>query len=421
MILAGAAILGLALVLSTQFAAGTQRGPGLPALLLLVAAIAAVLLLLTHWINSRWQSRVPSSEPKPGGASSDSTVMSAPPGAPKLDPAATARWLDVPLEKTPATATHAVGVTGIDSERSSFDPDQPGDDLAAHGYRRLDGHEDAVWSVALTGDGHMAASGSMDGTVRIWDLASLHERHVLRGHRSGVTAVAISGDSRRLASASLDGTVRLWDVQSGECLWVSGPPPGPLFAVAFAGDALLFAGEDGTIHRRSTADGREIGSFEGPGGRVNALAVSPDGLRCAAGTATGRLHEYDSHSGRLASRRLDLPDHAVRCVGYSPDGECLAAGSENGFVTIWGQSRWPSSVVRAHSDWVRGLAFGPRDLLTVGDDEFIREWLAGDTWEPGRSARTADESLLAVVQAGGVVAMGSDSGAVYVRPGGPAT
>jgi WD40 repeat protein len=41
---------------------------------------------------------------------------------------------------------------------------------------------------------------------------------MLSGHGGEVTAVSWSPDGTRVASGSLDGTVRLWDARSGSCV-----------------------------------------------------------------------------------------------------------------------------------------------------------------------------------------------------------
>jgi WD40 repeat protein len=61
------------------------------------------------------------------------------------------------------------------------------------------------------------ASGSGDGTARLWDLRAKDPAAnpvVLRDHDSGVTAVAISADSRWVVTASDDGMVLLWDLRT---------------------------------------------------------------------------------------------------------------------------------------------------------------------------------------------------------------
>ncbi|MBI2933925.1 MAG: hypothetical protein HYY16_19950 [Planctomycetes bacterium] len=52
----------------------------------------------------------------------------------------------------------------------------------------LKGHEKDVTSVAFAPDGKLLASGSYDGTVRLWDLATGKEVRQLKGVR-GVCGV----------------------------------------------------------------------------------------------------------------------------------------------------------------------------------------------------------------------------------------
>lgn len=104
----------------------------------------------------------------------------------------------------------------------------------------LEGHQHAVWAVALTGDGR-AVSASSDGTLRVWDLESGDELAVLTGHRDAVRAVARTGDGR-VVSASWDGTLRVWDLETRRVVvtaWLDG-------ARALAeSDGCLLVGDEG--------------------------------------------------------------------------------------------------------------------------------------------------------------------------------
>lgn len=74
-------------------------------------------------------------------------------------------------------------------------------------------HDGAVTAVAFSPDGKTLASGNVDNTIILWDIASRQPiDQPLTGHSNLVSSVAFSPDGKTLASGSEDKTIILCDV-----------------------------------------------------------------------------------------------------------------------------------------------------------------------------------------------------------------
>jgi WD40 repeat protein len=71
-------------------------------------------------------------------------------------------------------------------------------------------------SIAFSPEGKILTSGSIDGTIILWDITDLNLPSQigvpLTGHEYAVNSVAFSPDGKTLASGSSDGTIILWDI-----------------------------------------------------------------------------------------------------------------------------------------------------------------------------------------------------------------
>ena len=78
--------------------------------------------------------------------------------------------------------------------------------------KTLIGHTDSVNGVSFSPDGKTLATGSSDGTVQLWDMATRKQLKTLIGHTDSVNGVSFSPDGKTLATGSSDGTILLWDI-----------------------------------------------------------------------------------------------------------------------------------------------------------------------------------------------------------------
>jgi len=81
----------------------------------------------------------------------------------------------------------------------------------------IDELKDSVYSVVFSPDGRLLASGTSNA-VNIWEVDSARLLHTLIGHESTVMSVAFSPDGHLLASGSTDGMLKIWEVSSGQIL-----------------------------------------------------------------------------------------------------------------------------------------------------------------------------------------------------------
>src|SRR5262249_14566777 len=95
---------------------------------------------------------------------------------------------------------------------------QPEPEAPGTGPRTLKGHSGSVMAVGFAPDGTTLASGSRDGTIKLWHVKTGELQRTLEAHAEDVYAVAFSPDGKMIATGSADRTIRRWDRRTGRVI-----------------------------------------------------------------------------------------------------------------------------------------------------------------------------------------------------------
>jgi WD40 repeat protein len=204
---------------------------------------------------------------------------------------------------------------------------------------KLTGHDRRVLAVAITQDGTLAVSGSDDGTVRVWDLATGRVQAKLTGHKLGVWSVAVTPDGTTAVSGGQDKTVRVWNLTSGrEQAKLTGHSE-MVFSVAVTADATLAVSgsQDDTMRVWDLTTGREQAKFvDHFGGWVTAVAITTDGrLAVSCDSTFMRVRDLATENTLSTVEGPSLPVIPVNSIAITADETLAVRGMGDGTVQVW--------------------------------------------------------------------------------------
>ncbi|KAK1231283.1 hypothetical protein PQX77_005598 [Marasmius sp. AFHP31] len=206
------------------------------------------------------------------------------------------------------------------SERGSFDPAEgkpyylavataqtavPIHDLTARrNLRTLRGHADHVQSVSFSPNSNdlLLVSGSLDNTIRAWDVASGSQWDAIKGHSGGTLSVSFSSDGHYVVSGGSDSLCKKWEVDRETRHFQDTPLP-----------------------------------FKGHNNHVLSAAVSRDGSRLVSVSRDSGIHLWDCRTGSKIGGKLERKPNDPKQVIFLSDTHYFLSVSSHGMFRA-GQS-----------------------------------------------------------------------------------
>src|SRR5262249_41083037 len=181
---------------------------------------------------------------------------------------------------------------------------------------------------AFTPDGKLLLTGSLDKTVKVWDVAGGKELRTLAAHDDWVLSVAVSRDGRFFVSGSKDRTARVWDLRTWKPLHtLRGPSPVEGVGISPDGKTIAtagwgVAGSPGPLRLWDAATGKEVGTLTGHPAQVSVAAFSPDGTTLATCSHDQTVRLWDVATG---AEQAVLRGHTgiLFALAFTPDGKSL--------------------------------------------------------------------------------------------------
>jgi serine/threonine protein kinase len=240
------------------------------------------------------------------------------------------------------------------------------------------GHRQAVTAVAYSPDGRWLASGSWDGTIRLWSLENLDaEPMICQDATNPITDIAWSPDSTLLASGGRDRTVKLWRVDNSQLLQTFSEHQAEIRSVTMSDDGNYLASADanGQVKLWQLSNREFLRTLSGHNGAISAIAFVPQPLRLISASWDMSLSIRNPDTGGIL-RTLRGHLLPISAIAVHADSHLLATGSQDKTVSLWNYDTGEKMAGLDHEDGIVALAFSTdgKALAVATHSGTIRLW-----------------------------------------------
>lgn len=224
----------------------------------------------------------------------------------------------------------------------------------------LRAHFNSIRDIVISSDESRVATVGDDFQIRLWKWPSLERLFDDLPSYDAIRDISLSADGATLAISDFE-WIRQYSLVSEKFVRRYGPHSSVVSAVSLSPNAGSVVGASifqTELRSWDTLSGLE--QWQHPlGGRLNALATSPNALRlvlaCLPNPKLGMKSEsmgsiLNAESGEVVAELERVKDdNAAQALAWSPDGSCIA-GCGRRSVTIWdsmsGKRQWGLNVPR---------------------------------------------------------------------------
>jgi WD40 repeat protein len=194
----------------------------------------------------------------------------------------------------------------------------------------LEGHDDIVTTLALSPDGHQLLSGSLDKTVRVWDLRSISSnnnpgknpetlhitpRATLEGHKNRINRLRWTPCGKMAISSSTDATLRLWNVLNGSFIYEMVGHGSLVSSIDLSKEGTVCASASGDAVCKLWGIPASDGSSNGNGNTRSIQSTLLEDIAWESGPVVlCKFVDYDSHGEYLLTAHAQLVQQQARIL-----------------------------------------------------------------------------------------------------------
>lgn len=228
-------------------------------------------------------------------------------------------------------------------------------------------HKESVLSVAMSpSDRSTFATGGQDDVAVLWRIEerpgglACSERVRLEGHTDSVTQIAFSHDGQYVATGSYDGTVRIWLAATGALVHALDGPSKEVEWITWhpKGHAILAGSNDTLAWMWWAPSGKLMQIFAGHGGGVTCGCWPLGGKLICTGSEDKSVIVWNPRQGAPQQHVRQLHERGIVSICAHPEAPIIVTGSEDGVAKVVHiETGKTLATLSGHTDSVEAVAF----------------------------------------------------------------
>jgi len=195
------------------------------------------------------------------------------------------------------------------------------------------GHLYGIDSLIVAKDQEHVFSGGWDKTIKMWSIAEGQEVKVFTGHEKRVNSLVISEDQQHIFSSSFDRSVKMWDVATARCVKTFKHAE-EVHSLAVTDYYLFSANGDGSVKMWDIAEEKIMKTFDGHVGKVKTVVLTENQRHLFSAGLDKTVKMWDVVTGERV-KTFSGHTRDIHSLVLTEDQQHIFSASTDSTVKLW--------------------------------------------------------------------------------------